>query len=302
MRALRLIVAVASLGIAARSSPATAAAKTFATPLEAAEALADAARRHDIPALRALFGRDGARLVASGDEVRDRNDRARFAELAREKLELATDPVHAHQVLLFVGAEAWPFPVPLVQKNGRWTFAAKKGVREVLVRRIGSNELDAIEICRGYVEAQKEYAEEDRDGNGVLEYAQKVISSEGKRDGLVWRNPDGSLGGPIAENIAAAIAEGYTDKKQPYHGYNFRILKKQGPCAPLGTMDYVIDGKMIGGFALVAWPAAYGVSGVKTFIVSHDGVVHEKDLGPETSKKVSRMDRFDPDESWHVVP
>jgi hypothetical protein len=260
-----------------------------------------AAANEDVTALTALFGADGKRLVSSGDDVQDRNDRARFAELAREKLDLVTDPAHAHQVQLLVGNDAWPFPVPLVQKNGKWAFASEKGVREVLARRIGSNELDAIEICHGYVEAQKEYAQEDRTGSGVLQYAQKVISTEGKRDGLVWRNPDGSLGGPIAEKIAAAIAEGYSDKKQPYHGYHFRILKRQGRSAPLGTMDYVIDGKMIGGFALVAWPAEYGVSGVKTFIVSHDGVVYEADLGPQTTEKVSRLDRFDPDKTWHIV-
>jgi hypothetical protein len=152
------------------------------------------------------------------------------------------------------------------------------------------------------VEAQKEYAEEDRDGNGVLEYAQKVISTKGKRDGLVWWNADGTLGGPVSEAIARAIAEGYKDKTKPFHGYRFRVLKKQGSHARLGKLDYVIGGKMIGGFALVAWPAAYRVSGVKTFIVSHDGVVLEKDLGKDTGKVASGMDRFDPDPSWQVVP
>jgi hypothetical protein len=303
MPTLRLVLAIAAVGFAARSSAApTPAAKTFATPLAAAEALVAAAAAQDVPALVALFGSDGKRLVESGDAVHDRNDREKFAELARQKLELVNDPTDAHQMRLLVGPGAWPFPVALVQKNGKWSFATKKGVREVLARRIGANELDAIEICHGYVEAQKEYAAEDRDGSGVRQYAQRVISSGDKHDGLVWRNADGSLGGPIAENIAAVIAEGYTDKRQPYHGYNFRILKKQGPCAPLGAMDYVIGGKMIGGFALVAWPAQYGISGVKTFMVSHEDIVYEKDLGPETSKKVSRLDRFDPDATWHVVP
>jgi len=295
-------VAVASIGLAVGPQPAAAAAPiTFATPRQAAEALVAAAGSHDVPALLAMFGPEGRKLVASGDEVRDRNDRDKFAALGREKLAVVSDPNGNRRASVVVGSEGWPFPVPLVEKGGKWRFATKEGLHEVLARRIGANELDAIEICGGYVEAQKEYAEEDRDGNGVLEYAQRVISSPGKRDGLAWRNPDGSLGGPIAEGIADAIAEGYSDKTAPYHGYHFRILKRQGPSARLGAMSYVIDGKMIGGFALVASPAEYGTSGVKTFIVSHDGIVYEKDLGRETTTRVGRMDRFDPDKSWHVV-
>jgi len=301
---VRLLLAVASVGLGVQSVSAAAAAspRSFATPRQAADALVAAAGGEDVPALVAIFGTSGKKLVVSGDDVRDRNDREKFAALAREKLEVVTDPKDVHRARLVVGNDAWPFPVPLVQKSGKWSFAAKDGLREIVARRVGANELDAIEICRGYVEAQKEYAQEDRDGDGILEYAQKVISSPGKRDGLAWKNPDGSLGGPIAESIAAAIAEGYSDKKQPYHGYRFRILKRQGPSAHLGAMDYVHDGKMIGGFALVAWPAEYGSSGVKTFIVNHDGVVHEKDLGADTSKVVARMERYDPDKSWHVVP
>jgi hypothetical protein len=303
MRVLRVLLAVASLGIAVRSSAATPAApKTFATPREAADALVAAAAGQDVPALLAIFGPEGKGLVASGDEVRDRNDRAKFAAEAREELKIVTDPKDVHQATLVVGSDPWPFPVPLVEKKGKWAFATKTGLREVLTRRIGANELDAIEICRGYVEAQREYAEEDRNGNGVLEYAQKIISSPGKRDGLAWRNPDGSLGGPVAESIAAAIEEGYSSKALPYHGYHFRILKMQGPSARLGAMSYVIGGKMIGGFALVAWPAEYGSSGVNTFIVSHDGVVQEKDLGPDTRKLVSRIDQYDPDKTWLAVP
>jgi Protein of unknown function (DUF2950) len=303
MRTLRVVLAFAALGFAATSSAAAPKApKTFATPREAGEALVAAAAGDDVPALLAIFGSQGAKLVESGDEVQDRNDRARFAEIAREKLDVSTDPKRAHRAMLVVGSEAWPFPVPLVEKKKRWAFASKEGLHELLARRIGSNELDAIEICRGYVEAQQEYAEQDRDGDGVLEYAQKVISSPGKRDGLVWREPDGALAGPIAQGIAAAISEGYSDKARPYHGYHFRILKRQGRAAHLGAMDYVINGKMIGGFALVAWPAEYGGSGVATFIVNHDGVVYEKDLGRDTSKIVSRMDRYDPEKTWRVVP
>jgi hypothetical protein len=299
----RLIVLLAAAWIGSPASAAAAAApRTFGTPRQAAEALVAAASEQDVQALIALFGPDGERLVSSGDDVQDRNDRAAFAARAREKLQVVTDPADARQALVLVGGDAWPFPVPLAKQDGKWSFASKKGLREVVARRIGANELDAIEICRGFVEAQKAYAEEDRDGDGVLQYAERVISSDGKRDGLVWRNADGSLAGPIAEEIAAAIAEGYTDKAQPYHGYRFRVLKKQGPSARLGDLDYVIGGRMIGGFALIAWPAEYGASGVKTFIVSHDGVVHEKDLGHDTAEKVSRIDAFDPDKTWRVVP
>ena len=175
-------------------------------------------------------------------------------------MEVSIDPKSKTRAFISVGNDNWPFPVPIVKSGRTWSFNSKAGLNEILLRRIGRNELDAIEICRGYVEAQREYAEEDWDGNGVLEYAQKIISSPGKRDGLAWRNPDGSLGGPIAESIAAAIEEGYSSKALPYHGYHFRILKAQGPSARLGAMSYVIDGKMIGGFALVAWPAEYGSS------------------------------------------
>ncbi len=303
MRTLRVVLAFAVLAMAARSSGASRAGpKTFSTPREAAEALVAAAGDQDVAALLAIFGADGKALIVSGDEVRDRNDRVNFAELAREKLDVAVDPKDPHKAAVVVGNEAWPFPVPLVEKDGKWSFATRKGLQEVLTRRVGANELDAIEICRGYVDAQQEYAQEDRDGDGVLEYAKKVISTEGKRDGLVWRNADGSLGGPIAEEIAGAIAEGYSDKARPYHGYRFRILKRQGRYARLGAMDYVIAGKMIGGFALVAWPAEYAVSGVKSFLVNHDGIVYEKDLGRDTAKVVARMDRYDPDKSWTAVP
>ena len=276
--------------------------RTFATAREAADALVAAAGADDAPALLAIFGPDGKPLVSSGDPVQDRNDRAHFATLAKEKLEVVVDPKDPKRATVVAGPDAWPFPAPLVEKDGKWSFAAKSGVTELVDRRIGSNELDAIEICRGYVEAQKEYAEEDRNGNGVLEYAQKVISTKGQRDGLVWWNADGSIGGPVSDIIAKAISDGYKDKTKPFHGYRFRVLKKQGPHARLGALDYVIGGKMIGGFALVAWPASYRSSGVKTFIVNHDGVIYEKDLGEDTAKTASGITRFDPGEGWKALP
>jgi hypothetical protein len=200
--------------------------------------------------------------------------------------------------VLVVGNNDWPMPIPIVKRNGKWLFDTKVGREEMLYRRIGANELDAIQICRGYVEAQHEYALEKHDGSEVNQYAQRVISTPGKHDGLVWRNPDGSLGGPISEGIADALAQGYTDKAKPYHGYFFKILKGQGPAAPLGKMNFVVEGAMIGGFALAAAPADYRVTGVKSFIVSYEGVVYQKDLGPETLKIFKEMDLYNPDKSW----
>ena len=293
---LALLVGTSALA-ASPSGP-----RTFATTQAAADALVAAAGADDAKALLALFGPDGKKLVSSGDAVQDRNDRAHFAALAKEKLAVVVDPKDPKKATVVAGPDGWPFPAPLVEKDGKWAFSSKKGVTELVDRRIGANELDAIEICHGYVEAQKAYAEEDRDGNGVLEYAQRVISTKGKREGLVWWNADGTIDGPISEGIAKAIAEGYRDRTQPFHGYHFRVLKKQGPNARLGTLDYVIGGKMIGGFALVAWPAAYRSSGVKTFIVNHDGAVFETDLGKDTATIASGITRFDPGEGWTPVP
>jgi hypothetical protein len=303
MRNLRTLITLVAFGFATSALGASPAGpKTFPTARDAADAVVAAAAAQDVAALDAIFGPDGKALVSSGDDVQDRNDRSAFVELARKKMEIVPDPKDPHHATLVAGEHDWPFPVPLVEKDGKWSFAAKTGLRELVDRRVGSNELDAIQIAHGYVEAQKEYASEDRNGDGVLEYAQRIISLPGKRDGLVWKNADGSLEGPVSQGIAQAIAEGYSDKTAPYHGYYFRILKKQGKSAHLGAMDYVIGGRMIGGFALVAWPASYRSSGVKTFIVSHDDVVYEKDLGKDTAKIVSKMDRFDPDKTWKAVP
>jgi hypothetical protein len=191
--------------------------------------------------------------------------------------------------------------MPIVRKSGKWSFDAAAGRRELLYRRIGMNELDAIELCHGYVEAQHEYALQRHDGSSVNQYAQRIISTPGKQDGLAWRNPDGTWGGPVGEKIAQIIEQGYTSKAEPYHGYFFKVLKGQGPAAPLGEMEFVVKGVMIGGFALVAAPAEYGVTGLKTFIVSHDGVVYEKDFGPQTLDAFKSMERFNPDKTWTPV-
>jgi Protein of unknown function (DUF2950) len=273
--------------------------KTFGTAQQAADAMILAAKTDDVAALLEIFGPAGKDFVSTGDDVQDKNSRATFAAMAQERTQVESDPHNPNHAILSVGNEEWPLPVPIVKQSGKWHFDSKAGRTEILERRIGTNELDAINICRGYAEAQKEYASEIHDDSGVNQYARRIISTPGKHDGLAWRNPDGSEGGPVGETIAKAIAEGYTNKSGPYHGYYFRTLKGQGPAAPLGQLDYVVEGVMIGGFALVAWPAEYRVTGVQTFIVSYDGVVYQKDLGPETPKIASAMDRYNPDKTWH---
>jgi len=272
--------------------------KTFSTPKEAADAFVQATGNFDVPALDQILGPGGEDLIASEDPVRDKNIAVAFAAKAHEKNSVVVDAKNPNRATLVVGIDDWPLPIPIVQRDGRWFFDTKAGRQEILYRRIGSNELDAIEICRGYVEAQHEYAMEKHDGSKVNQYAQRIISTPGKQDGLVWRNPDGTLDGPIAEGIADALQEGYADKAKPYHGYFYKILKGQGPAAPLGRIDFVIEGAMIGGFALAAAPADYRVTGVKTFIVSYEGTVYQKDLGPDTLKIFKEMELYNPDKSW----
>jgi len=272
--------------------------KTFATPKEAADALVQAAGSYDVPTLTQILGAAGEDLVASEDPVRDKSIAVEFAAEAHEKSSIVVRPKNPDRAILVVGNEDWPLPIPIVKRNGSWIFDTSAGRQEILRRRIGSNELDAIEICRGYVDSQREYALEKHDGAKVNQYAQKIISTPGKQDGLVWRNPDGTLDGPISEGIADALQQGYTDGAKPYHGYFFKILKGQGPAAPLGKMDFVVEGAMIGGFALAAAPADYRVTGVQTFIVSYEGVVYQKDLGPDTLKIFKEMELYNPDKTW----
>ena len=197
-----------------------------------------------------------------------------------------------------VGNDDFPCAIPIVKHKAKWSFDTKVGREEILNRRIGANELDAIAICHGFVEAQHEYAMEKHDDSKVNQYAQKIISTPGKHDGLSWKKDDGTWGGPVGEGIAKAIEQGYSKKDQPYHGYYFKVLKGQGPAAPMGQMEFVVGDAMIGGFALAAAPAQYRVTGVKTFIVGPDGTVYEKDLGPDSLKSFQDMDRYNPDKSW----
>jgi hypothetical protein len=246
-----------------------------------------------------MFGPDGKDLVSTGDPVRDKSYALAFASLAQEGHALVVSPTNPSRATLQVGLERWPLPVPLVSVAGKWYFDAKTGRDEILFRRVGANELDAIEVCRGFVEAQKDYALALHDDSRTHQYAQRIISTSGKQDGLYWKNADGTDGGPIGEAVARAIEEGYAvETASAYHGYIFHVLKGQGPAAPLGELDYVIDGAMIGGFALIATPAEYGVTGVQTFIVNHDGIVYQKDLGPDSVALAKQITRYNPDKTW----
>ena len=246
-----------------------------------------------------MFGPDGKSLVSTEDSARDRTYALAFASLAQEGHTVVVSPTNPSRATLQAGRERWPLPVPLVRIAGKWYFDARAGRDEILFRRVGANELDAIDVCRGYVEAQKEYALDAHDSSGVHQYAQRIISTAGRQDGLYWKNADGTDGGPISEAAAKAIEEGYSvETAAAYHGYIFHVLKGQGPAALHGELDYVIGGAMIGGFALIATPAEYGVTGVQTFIVSHDGIVYQKDLGPDSVAIGRQISRYDPDKTW----
>jgi hypothetical protein len=306
------IVSFCSLGFGLQAAPASKsdaasapqpAQKQFDTPKQAADALVQVAASFDVVAAKEILGPDGEDLIASQDPVQDKNRAAEFAAKAKEKMSVQTDKKNPNQAIVLVGNDDFPLPIPLVKQKGKWSFDTKVGREEILNRRVGANELNAIQICRGFAEAQHEYAEEKHDGSKVNQYAQRIISSPGKQDGLAWQNADGTWTGPIGEGVAKALEEGYSNPSnpQPYHGYYFKVLKGQGPDAPMGEMDFVVGGAMIGGFALAATPAEYRVTGVQTFIVGPDGVVYEKDLGPDTLKTFQSMDKYNPDKSWKVT-
>ena len=275
--------------------------RTFDTPQQAADALVVAAGVFDVGLLDELFGPDTRAVLLSGEDAQDRQRAGDFVAMAHDEISVSVDPKTGTRAFVIVGDDDWPFPIPIVKRGGKWSFDTKAGRQELLYRRIGSNELDAIRVCRGYHEAQYEYAEKPRQGFDVNQYAQRIVSSPGKQDGLAWQTADGTWDGPVGETIASVIQQGYSTSAQPYHGYFFKMLKGQGPAAPLGEMDYVINGAMIGGFALAAAPAQYGVTGVKTFMISQDGVVYEKDFGTATLDEFAKLERFNPDRSWTPV-
>jgi len=278
-----------------------AAQQAFKTPDEAAAALVSAAKASDMKALVTVLGPDGEDIVSSGDEVADQATREKFvaAYEAKHKIDMEGDS----KAIMVIGSEDFPLPIPIIRKDGMWKFDTAAGLDEILFRRIGKNELDAIQSALAYVDAQNDYAEKDRTGVGMNTYAQRIISQPGKKDGLYWPTAQGEEPSPLGELVAQATGQGYRvgGGRTPYHGYYFKILTKQGPAAPGGELDYVVNGKMIGGFALVAYPAEYRNSGVMTFIVSHAGDVFQKDLGPNTGKLAERMASYSPDSTWQKV-
>ena len=276
--------------------------KQFDTPKQAADALVQVATNLDVAAAKEVLGPDGDDIISSEDPVMDKQRATEFANKAKEKMSVQTDKKNSNQAILVVGNDDFPLPIPIVKQNGKWFFDTKVGREEILNRRVGANELNAIEICRGFVEAQHEYALEKHDGSKVNQYAQNILSTPGKHDGLAWQNPDGTWGGPVGEEVAKALQEGYkAEGGTPYHGYYFKVLKGQGPAAPGGEIDFMVGGAMIGGFGLAVAPAEYRVTGVMTFMVGPDGVVYEKDLGPDTLKTFQGMDKYNPDKTWKVT-
>ena len=279
--------------------------KQFDTAKQAADALVQVATSSDVAAAKEILGPDGEDLVSSEDPVMDKQRATEFANKAKEKMSVQTDKKNPNQAILVVGNDNFPLPIPIVKQNGKWFFDTKVGREEILNRRVGANELNAIEICRGFVEAQGEYSTEKHDGSKVNQYAQRILSTPGKHDGLAWQNQDGTWGGPVGEEVAKALEEGYSfeagGNPKPYHGYYFKVLKGQGPDAPGGEINFVVGDAMIGGFALAAAPAEYRVTGVMTFMIGPDGVVYEKDLGPDTLKTFQSMDKYNPDKTWKVT-
>ena len=276
--------------------------QSFASPHDAVNALVVAATTHDTNALHSIFGPEGQRLI-SPDLVQVTEAFKLFVQHLTEKTQLLTNS--DSKVTLAIGANGWPFPIPLVKQNGQWRFDTAAGRQEILDRRIGRDEMGAMDVCRAYVEAQREYASKDRMGDGVLAYAQFLHSTPGTHDGLFWPTNSGGELSPLGPMVAQARVEGYhrtakmlNDEQAPYHGYYFKILTRQGKHAPGGRYNYVINGRMIAGFALVAWPAEWNNTGVMTFIVNQQGKVYQKNLGAGTANIAKRMTAYDPDDTW----
>jgi hypothetical protein len=297
--AVALLIAAAPLSHLAHAAPAVA-QKAFATPEEAAKALTDALRAKDENAVLAVLGTKSRSWLSSGDAVADR--------LAKEKFLTNFDRKHAisesaeGKAFLLAGEDDWPFPAPLVKKTDGWVFDSLAGREELINRRVGANELSAIQTLLATVDAQREYAAGDLDGNGYNDYAQRFVSTPGKRDGLFWPVSANEPLSPLGPLVGLATREGYGKKAGgkliPYHGYHFRMLTEQGKNAPGGAYSYLANGKMIGGFAAIAYPAKYGVSGVMTFVVNHDATVYQKNLGKNTPASALKMRSFSPDSSW----
>jgi len=296
--AAALVLMLAVFTIAPPAAAAQPKQKSFSSPDEAVSALVAAAQAEDVKMLDAVLGPDRKKL-GSGDAVQAKQERERFVAAYQEKHEVVKEG--DDRATLVVGKNDWPLPIPLVKEGDGWRFDTAAGREELLNRRIGKNELDTIQVLLALGDAQREYASADRDGDGLIEYAQKFGSDKGKKNGLYWPTKEGEAESPLGALVAKAMQEGYRkegSKPVPYHGYHYRILKAQGKDAPGGAYSYLAKGKMIGGFAFLAYPTEYGSSGVMTFMVNHDGVVYQKDLGADTAKTAVKVDKFNPDPSW----
>jgi Protein of unknown function (DUF2950) len=297
---LRRLTSLMTAALLFAMASAASAQQTYKSPQDAADALVASAKSGDQKAALVVLGRDGEDIISSGDKVSDDAARQRFVTSYDAKHQVTMDG--DSKAILVIGDNDYPFPIPLVRKAGLWSFDTEAGRREILYRRIGHNELDAIQVCLAYVDAQNEYADKDR-GAGAGVYAQRFISTAGKKDGLYWPTTAGEEESPLGELAAAASRQGYRtgEGRSPYHGYYYKILTRQGLAAVGGAVDYMVHGKMIGGFALVAYPAEYRNSGVMTFLVNHDGTVFQKDLGPNTAEIAEAISAFNPDKAWTKV-
>lgn len=302
-RLLGTILSLALIAMAPVAQAATAAQKSFASPETGITALVEAVKANDQPMLRGILGPHGKKLISSGDTVADQQSREAFIKAYNEANKLVFEG--ETQAVLVIGQDEWPMPIPLVKSPAGWRFNSPQGEKEILTRRIGRNELAAIQVCLAIVDAAHEYAALDVDGDRIPEYAPQFVSTPGKHDGLYWQTKENEPPSPLGPLLAAATREGYTDSVSkplaPYHGYFYRILTKQGNDAPGGAHDYLIRGHMIGGFAVIAYPARYGVSGIISFLVNQDGVVYEQSLGKNTTAIASKMTTFNPDASWRQL-
>jgi hypothetical protein len=301
-KAMKFTVIAGSLLLAAPWLVSAQAPEVFPSPEAAAKALVGAAQQNNTAQLATIFGQDGPRILSSGNPSQDRAEREQFVQLALTKFQLDPDPNNPGRVYLSIGADNWPFPAPIVRTKAGWVFDPSQAVVEMQARKVGADELDAIEICSGFVSAQRQYATQPRDAHQMQEYAPQIMSSPGQHDGLYWEGTETGAGQPLVpRGFAEADVSRANSNAKPYHGYYFRVLNSQGPDAPGGPHQYVVKGIMFGGFALEAWPAQYGVTGVHTFIVNQTGIVYEKDLGPQTGTLALAMKTYNPDDSWTDV-
>ena len=295
-----VLIAISTLASIGQTSKFT--TRGFPSAEAAGSALVDAAEKFDAAAIRAMLGPGSDDIIDTGEPFRDKEIVQEFGKLGRSKQSIAFAPRTRMRAFLQVGDDDWPFPVPIVKSGAQWYFDTAAGRQELLNRRIGSNEYDAMYICDRFVDSQIEYAAMKHDDARVNQYAQRIISSPGKQDGLAWQNADGTWAGHITDETAKMLGNIDPNRQAPFHGYLFKVLKAQGPSAQGGAFDYMQNGAMIGGFALLAYPSTYRVTGVKSFIVNHEGVIYEKDLGPDTAKTAQLMEAFNPDRTWTPVP